>query len=470
MSHAKSLTLGIVVLLLFGAAGLSSSSARGETDEEVVSEGPPEVKDFKVGMIEPKDEAEFEMGKEISLKYEVENTGEEEDTQEIELTVLDEDEQMVHEDGSEVTLQPSVTIEMVTTWTPDDPGNYKIRVSCENNSEELGVNVVVEDEAYFGVEIISYDEEVVEGHEVVFEYMIENRGTEEETQDIVFDIYDEDGRAIFNKSERIRLSPDDNFTGEFTWQTEENKTGVFDVVLASEDDQEEMNVTVLKGSYFEVSIYEFDKEIIEGEKISVTYRIDNTGEVGDEQDIRFLVDGEVVENETGVELGIDGIYAGKFTWNTEEGEVGEYELKVASDNEEAEFIVNVLMDASFKVEIIDYISEVKQGETMVVEYRITNVGDVEGEQSIEFLIDGEVQDIRNVTLDGGQDFEGEFSWSTDDAGEYDFGISSEDGEEVVTVTVKEEKDDGTPGFTIGALLLGGVAAVWIFYRENASRD
>ncbi|MEF8874101.1 MAG: CARDB domain-containing protein [Candidatus Thermoplasmatota archaeon] len=467
------ITLCVVALLIiwigstsFSSGYVGSSQENNRPRQKICLEDKPGLENFEVEIIEPQQGSEFEMGEEISVKYRIENTGEEEDTQNIEFTVFDGEREIVYEEGREVTLQPGVDIEMLFTWTTESPGNYEIQVSSEDDSAEVEIEVIVEEQAYFGVEITSYDEEVIEGHEVVIEYVVENRGTEEESQDIEFDIYDEDGRSIFSESENILLSPGDNFTGEFTWENEENETGVFDVFLESDDDLEEVSVTVLEGAYFEVNIYEYDEEVVEGEEVSVTYRIDNTGEVEGEQDIEFIVEGEVVENETRVKIGIGGIYVGEFTWETEEGDVGEHDLKVGSDNQEEEFTVTTLKDAFFEVDILDHDAEVKKDETVVVEYQITNIGDVEGTQLIEFWVEGEVKDTEDITVDGGEDHTAEFSWLAGDAGDYELTIISLDDEDKATVTVTVEEDDGIPGFTLPLSLIAMIIGVILYYKEK----
>ncbi len=461
---AAILLLFCLVSMSFSLGAVDLLSEDNAPSEKMLLEDTPGLKNFEVDITEPGDGTEFSMGEDIKVEYMVENTGEESETQDVELIIFDEEREAVYGEEHEVTLQPEVEIEMHSTWTAETPGDYDIQVSCESDSDEVEIKVVAEKRAYFAVEITSYDQEVIEGHEVAIGYEVENRGTEEDTQDVEFDIYDEGGRSVFSRSERLRLSPGDNFTDEFSWETEENETGVFDLVLVSEDDFDEVRVTVLKGAYFEVSIYDYDEEVVEGDMISITYRVDNTGEVEGEQDIAFIVEGEVLKNETDVNIGVGGVYAGVFTWETSEEEVGERSLKVATDNHEAEISVAVLKDALFEVDIIDHDAEVKEDETVVVEYRVTNVGEVEGEQRIEFLVNGELEDSRVISLDGGESSTDEFSWSTDEAGEYDLTIYSEDDGDLVTVSVEEE--GGIPGFTLPLFVTAMIIGVVIYYKKE----
>lgn len=461
MKNKVSMTVGVVMLLIFGVAGMSLGCVESITQGTILSEDPG-VNEFEVEITRPVDGEEIQKGEEVTVEVTVKNTGDEKDTQDIEFTVRDEDGEVIHEDSDRLTLQAGIELGMSFTWTAESPGEYNFQVSSEDDVDQVDVEVVVEDVAYFGVEITSYQEEVIEGHEVIIEYEIENRGSEEDRQDIDFDVYDEDGRSIFSESERIRLSPGENFVDQFIWQTEEGQTGVFDLVVESEDDDDAVSVTVLKGAYFEVQIYEYDEEAVEGDEITIVYRVDNIGEVKGEQDIVFSVDGDVVGIQEEVQIDIGGVYGGMFTWQTDEGDVGEKVLTIASDNDETEVSLMLLKDAFFEVAIVDYSAEVDEGETAFVEFEVTNTGDVEDTKVIDLLVDGDVEDSQEITIAGGDTFYGEFEWDTEEEGDYELTIASEDDEDTVTVTVKDVSR--IPGFTILLLIFASSMAFVIYHR------
>jgi len=110
---------------------------------------------------------------------------------------------------------------------------------------------------------------------------------------------------------------------------------------------------------------------------------------------------------------------------------------VAGENE----IYSEDEEAFFDVEITDFDEEVKEGETLTLEYRVTNTGEAEDTQTIRFYR-GVVRLDRSelITLDVDDVYEGEFTWTPGEAREYDLRIESMDDQDEVTVTVTEVKE------------------------------
>lgn len=224
-------------------------------------------------------------------------------------------------------------------WTGDVTGTEpEIEITMDEDKAITAVFAGGEGEAYFKVGITSYEEEVVEGDHVTVEYEVENIGGEEDTQDIGFFVYDEEGKVIFEDSESRRVSGGDEFTSEFTWDTEKGETGEFDLKVSTDDDDDEVNVTALKDADFEVEIYDYDEEVTEGDEVVVQYRVHNVGEVEGSQDVVFLVNGEEIETETGLTLDPDETTADVFRW---EAEGGEHNLTVESEDDKHEVTVEV---------------------------------------------------------------------------------------------------------------------------------
>ena len=104
-----------------------------------------------------------------------------------------------------------------------------------------------------------------------------------------------------------------------------------------------------------------------------------------------------------------------------------------------------LEEPFFEVEIIDHDDPVIEGQTLEVDYTVTNTGEIEDTQDIEFTVEDEDGDIvrsvtdNDVTIDPGETYDETFTWTTDgeDAGEYEAIVTSEDDEDSVTVTVIE---------------------------------
>ncbi|MFP3871806.1 MAG: CARDB domain-containing protein [Candidatus Natronoplasma sp.] len=392
---------------------------------------------FEVEMIDYEDN--IVEGDDLEVTVEVENTGVVEATQDIKLLDFNGD---VADVEGDVELGPGESTEITLTWQIEegDEGTDEITVASED--ETVSQQVTIETRSpHFEVEVTDHDEEAVEGEELLVNYTVTNTGNVEDTQTIEVSL---DG--ALEDSEEVTLGPGEDHDGEFSWQTEEGDAGEYDIVVASEDEEAEITVTVMEPAFFEVEIEDYDEEVVEGEEIVIDYTISNTGDVEGSQLIEIRINGEV---EDGQEIDVSGgeDYDGEFKWQTEEGDAGEYDIVVASEDEEKEITASVLKPAFFEVEIGDYEEEVVEGEEVVVDYTVTNTGDVEATRTIEFRVDGTVEDSEEVTLGPGEVHDGEFTWQTEegDAGEYTIGVLSEDDDPgdptaQVDISIEEEQD------------------------------
>ncbi|MEF8873888.1 MAG: hypothetical protein V5A88_04360 [Candidatus Thermoplasmatota archaeon] len=106
----------------------------------------------------------------------------------------------------------------------------------------------------------------------------------------------------------------------------------------------------LQEPFFDVQIGEYDDPIIEGQTATVNYNVTNTGDLQDTQDIEFTVtdeNGDVVYSEVDQDVTLDSgeVYDGSFDWPTEEGDAGEYNLTVSSEDDQATVTTTVYATA-----------------------------------------------------------------------------------------------------------------------------
>jgi len=105
--------------------------------------------------------------------------------------------------------------------------------------------------------------------------------------------------------------------------------------------------------------------------------------------------------------------------------------------------------AHFEVEINspDEGEDFYEGETIRVDYRVENTGDLQGTQDITFLVEGVEEDVlSDLILDGGQVHTDDFTWKADDLGDHGLEVTSEDTDDSVTISVEEQPDD--PYFSV----------------------
>ncbi|MBS3781262.1 MAG: hypothetical protein KGY68_01480 [Candidatus Thermoplasmatota archaeon] len=158
------------------------------------------------------------------------------------------------------------------------------------------------------------------------------------------------------------------------------------------------NITAefLQNPYFDVAINDYDDPVIEGQTLTVDYNVTNTGGLEDTQDIVFTVedqDGNIVRSVTDqdVTLGPGDTYDQTFTWTTEEGDAGEYDVTIASEDDEEVVTVRVYGSAmEYNTNTTTYTGAPDQWET---HWEATNVY-VEGLDQMDL--------VYNYTLNGNQ--------------------------------------------------------------------
>ncbi|MFP4608754.1 MAG: CARDB domain-containing protein, partial [Candidatus Aenigmatarchaeota archaeon] len=371
-------------------------------------------------------------GDEVLVEYRVRNVGSEEGAQDINFSVQDEADDLVFEDSEFVMLNGGETHEGEFRWQTEDVGEYEMEVASEDESKKM--KAAVEEGSIFVVEIIDHDDNVTQGEEVVVEYGVTNDGDEADEQTIEFMV---DGES--KDSTSVRLDAGKEHHGEFTWQAE--GAGEHEIVVASEDHEDETVVTVVDEGTFTVEILDHDDGVAEGDEIVVGYRARNEGGEEATQEIELRVDGEIKDSEE-ITLAGGRAYESDLSWETGEGDAGEHELVVASDDDQEQVTVNVAKGPYFEVEIIspEEEQEFEEYGEVIVEYTVTNAGDENGTQTIELVVDGEVEDSEEVTLDVGESYEGELVWLVEEGGEHTIAVNSENYEDTVTCGVLKEAE------------------------------
>jgi len=376
---------------------------------------------FRVEILQPREDQRYIEGEPVTVRFTVENTGSTIVTQDIEFYI----------DGVRVDIERNVGLEGGETyessfqWISEDPyGERELKVQSENHHDD--VTIIVLEDPYFEVSFIepTEGEEYIEGHTVTIEYYVENIGYVLGNQDIEVYI---DGELI-DVVEEVELDGGSTYSRRFTW-TAEAPYGERELMVQSEDHSEVETITILKDAFFEVEIMDHE-DVVEGEEFSVTFEVENTGEVIGTQDIHYIIyddAGDEIYSMTieNVELDEGEVFDEEFSWTSEDP--GEYHLTVTSEDDEKEVGFRVLKEAFFEITINSPESgeEFIEGEEVVVNYTVTNIGEVEDTQTIEFTINGEVEERFELTLGEGEVFENEFIWTPEEVGEYELRIASE---------------------------------------------
>jgi len=140
-----------------------------------------------------------------------------------------------------------------------------------------------------------------------------------------------------------------------------------------------------------------------------------------------------------VTLASEETFGGAFTYETGSGDAPTVSVAVASANNTATETVTVEEPAFFDVSITGADGAVVAGETVTVEYEVTNTGDIEATQNITFAVDGTTEDTdTGVTLGENGTTSGQFTYNTGETETPNItvGVASADDEETATVAVE----------------------------------
>jgi hypothetical protein len=401
------------------------SSAENSATANVTVLAPAE---FSVDIVETTTPLE---GEQLNVTTTIENTGDTEDTQTVDLSV-----DALGSDSTTVTLgggnAANLTLSVGTG--SGDAGSYTAAVSSNDDSDNTSVTVT--EPASFDVTITSVESAVTEGETVMVAYEVTNTGDAQETQDIGFAV---NGTTEDTES-GVTLNGSETSSGQFTYDTVTGDAPAVSVTVSSNDDSANATVTVKEPASFDVTITSIESAVTEGETITVAYEVTNTGDVQETQDIGFAVNRTTEDTEPSVTLNGSETFSGQFTYDTVAGDAPAVSVTVSSDDDSAGATVTVNEPASFDVTLTSIDSAVTEGETVTVAYEVTNTGDAQGTQDITFAVNGTTEGTEmGVTLNGSETSSGQFSYDTvaGDAPAVSVTVSSADDSAGATVTVNE---------------------------------
>ncbi|MCU4974931.1 right-handed parallel beta-helix repeat-containing protein [Halobacteria archaeon AArc-m2/3/4] len=282
-------------------------------------------------------------------------------------------------------------------------------------------------------------EDVVAGDEATVVAEIENAGYTEASRTV--DLVSETGVV---DSTTITLDSGATERVELTWETTRDDVGEHDLLVETGDDTAEVALEVAEPptpAIFEPEITAVT-EPVEGGELVLEADVENTGDRTDTQTVGLEIDGTTVDSAEGIEL--EGGNATNVTliWNTEDGDHGEYDAAVTTENESAETSVVVREDVPepfFDVTIDESNDPVTAGEDLVVNATVTNVGGEPGAAEIDFEVDGELVETGTVDLSADEETTLSFVSPTDadDPPDVDVTVSSPDATETTTTRVDE---------------------------------
>ena len=424
-------------------------------------------------------------GETLEVEARIENTGAQIDSQDIVMTVAG-----IEEDRKTVSLDGQTAINKTFTWEtePGDAGDYTVALSSED--DEAITDAQVEEQAEFAVTINSTNSPVAVGETLEVEARIENTDDFEDTQEVVLNI---DGNRT--DSTNLTLDGGESETVTLEWATGDSDLGNHTAEVASETDADETDVRVQQPAAFAVTIDSTNSPVAEGEELNATVTVENVGDLPGNKTVTLSV-GAVERDSTDVRLDPGESRAVTLTWETADGDAGDYTAEVAAGNGSDSAAVTVTSaptptggdgdggdgdgNATFEVTITEVRPPDGSGGSLEVDAIVENTGDRSDTQNVSLTVDGEETDSQELTLDGGESESVTFSSPSapEDTERQSVLVASEDDADESTVEFDEtetDSDDGLPpgnsgGILLLLLLLLLLLAYYYFRRRRYQSD
>jgi uncharacterized membrane protein len=425
-----------------------------EASGSLTVESAPDPPSFRVATVTPS-EVTVTQGETVTVDATVENTGDEEGTQEVVLDIPG----LGQIGAQSVTLAgggaDSVTFEVDTTGV--DPGEYTHIVSTDDETFEgvLTVESSADPVASFEVSGLSpADGTVEQGETVTAEATVENTGDAEGSQSVTFSVVGTD----ISVSRTVTLAAGESTTTSFDLDTTDVPAGEYTHQVESEDSSVTGALTVQEPpdpAEFRLSALDpTTASVTQGEELAVTVSVENTGEQEATQDVVLSVSGLGDVASESVTLAGGGSDSVSFTVDTTDVPTGEYTHTVSTDDGSTEGSLTVQEPpdpAEFRLSALDpTTASVTQGEELAVTVSVENTGEQEATQDVVLSVSG-LGDVasESVTLAGGGSDSVSFTVDTTDVptGEYTHTVSTDDGsaEGSLTILASTPEDDSANG-------------------------
>ena len=373
------------------------ASADTSTTESVTVKKPPT---FEVTLDNV--DSEVTAGEDITVDYTVENTGDVEGTQDIEL--------LVGSSGGapEKTTQTTISGGQRTngtftyTTTEEEIGEVAVTVNTEDDSSEQ--TVTVNEPPTFEVTLDSVPEAVTARDTLAVDYTITNTGDIEGTKNVELRI-DSGSGFTTEASTQTTLTSGESASGTLTYDTVDGDVPDVTANVWTEDDNSQQTVTVKELNAFFITVEGTNAPVVAGEQLNVTAKIENTKDETNEQTIELQqFDGTGVDSQQ-VSLGPGEMSTVDLSWETGTGDAGTNDVTVSSEDYDAAETVTLWQPPDLQVTSVTPQAPVVEGEDLDVDVTVENVGEVAGTQEVALSVDRggtlERVDSQQETVAGG---------------------------------------------------------------------
>ena len=300
----------------------------------------------------------------------------------------------------------------------------------------------------FQVEIIDISDSLIWGETLEFEVEVTNEGDDEDTQDLRYYVRSTGagGETIDEGSTSVNLEGSWSRTTEsFSVDTEKNPNSRRMTIQAVTDDgsdSERLTFEGTKNAEFVFHLEEIPEEVVGGEDIDIDVEIENLGHRTESEDYTIEVNGDFIDEES-VELGWLESTSRTITVPTEKTDRGRFGITITLPDDTLSQEVRVLQIPTYTIDDVSTSAAVPGG-TLGIEGDVTNVGDVEGDATVEIEIPDIAEDSETVTIESEETEKVEFELDVDSE---EVGPGEYEGRVFIESEIEEE-DDVEAHFTV----------------------
>jgi PGF-CTERM protein len=189
---------------------------------------------------------------------------------------------------------------------------------------------------------------------------------------------------------------------------------------------------------FEVSNLEAPASAVQGETITVNATVSNVGGVAGTTDAEFVFAGGALLDQT-VSIDAGSSTQVSFDVPLDNISAGTYEHGVRAGDSFRTANITVQEPAEFEVSDLSAPASAVQGETITVNATVSNVGDIQGSTTAEFVFDGDVLLNQSVELGPGNATDVSFNVPTGEVppGTYEHGVQAGDSIRTANITIQQ---------------------------------
>ena len=319
--HRDVLTLWLLlIIVLGGTVAIASAPGAGGPADGGVYQTADKTPYFSVTINEVT--SPVVAGERVDVTATIENRGSAAGSQQVALEIGGE-----QRDATEVALSGGENTTVTLTWetAAGDSGSYEATVASDNDADTA--SVLVREAPRFAVEITETTAPITAGDSLEVKALVENAGDAAGSQTVTLAVDGEQRDAT-----EVTLSGGENTTVTLTWETTAGDSGTYEPQVASDDDSDTTAVTVRRPPEFAIDAVETNAPVTAGDSLTITANVSNTGGREATQTVTLAVGGQERDNRS-LTLGAMASTRVSLTWETGDGDAGEYTATVRTAND-----------------------------------------------------------------------------------------------------------------------------------------